>query len=48
VARWRKAVMDRPAVRRGVDLGKEWRRNAPPSDEERQILFNQTAASLRR
>ena len=46
VARWRKAVMERPAVRRGVDLGKEWRRSAPPSDEERQILFNQTARAV--
>ena len=46
VARWRKAVMDRPAVRRGVDLGKEWRRSAPPSDEERKILFNQTARAV--
>jgi GST-like protein len=39
-------MRDRPAVRRGVDLGKEWRRQAPPSDEERKILFNQTAQSL--
>jgi len=45
VARWRGAVRDRPAVQKGVDLGKEWRRRAPPSDEERQILFNQTARS---
>jgi GST-like protein len=41
VSHWRSAVRDRPAVRRGVDLGKEWRRSAPPSDEERKILFNQ-------
>jgi GST-like protein len=47
VARWRSAVRDRPAVRRGVDLGKDLRRSAPPSDEERQILFNQTAATGR-
>jgi GSH-dependent disulfide-bond oxidoreductase len=47
VARWRAAVRDRPAVKRGVDLGKELRRSAPPSDEERQILFNQTAGHLR-
>jgi GST-like protein len=46
VARWRAAVRDRPAVQRGVDLGKEWRRRSPPSDEERQILFNQTARAV--
>jgi GSH-dependent disulfide-bond oxidoreductase len=43
VARWRQAIKDRPAVQRGVDLGKEWRRRAPPTEEERRILFNQTA-----
>ena len=41
VTRWRKTIKDRPAVRRGVDLGKESRRSAPPTDEERRILFNQ-------
>lgn len=46
VARWRQAVKERPAVQKGVDLGKEWRRRAPPSDEERRILFGQTAKSL--
>ena len=46
VTRWRAAVRDRPAVQKGVDLGKEWRRRAPPSDEERQILFNQTARAV--
>ncbi len=43
VTRWRAAIKERPAVQRGVDLGKEWRRTAPPSDEERKIMFNQTA-----
>jgi len=47
VARWRATLRDRPAVQRGVDLGKELRRSAPPSDEERRILFNQTAQNLR-
>ena len=42
VARWRTAIKERPAVRRGVDLGKKLRRSAPPTDEERRILFNQT------
>ncbi len=45
VARWRQAVKERPAVRRGVDLGKDLRRTAPPSDAERKILFGQTAQS---
>jgi len=43
VTRWRKAIKERPAVQRGVDLGKEWRRTGPPSDDERKMLFNQTA-----
>ena len=43
VARWRDAIKQRPAVQRGVDLGKELRRGAPPTEEERKILFNQTA-----
>ncbi len=45
VARWRNTIKERPAVQRGVDLGKEFRREGPPSDEERRILFNQTADS---
>jgi GST-like protein len=46
VARWRDAVKLRPAVQRGVDLGKELRRSAPPSEEERRVLFNQRARPL--
>lgn len=47
LARWRQTVKERPAVQRGVDLGKELRRRAPPSEEERRVLFNQTAKSVR-
>ena len=47
VARWRQAVKQRPAVQRAVDLGKEFRRSAPPSADERKILFGQTAKSVR-
>jgi GSH-dependent disulfide-bond oxidoreductase len=43
VARWRAAIKERPAVRRGVDLAKEHRRSAPPTEEERRILFAQRA-----
>ncbi len=45
VVRWRAAVKERPAVQKGVDLGKDLRRSAPPSDEERKNLFNQTAST---
>ncbi len=40
---WRQSVKARPAVQRGVDLGKEHRRAAPPSEAERKILFGQNA-----
>jgi len=46
VARWRETIKQRPAVQRGVDLGKELRRSAPPTDDERRVLFNQTARNL--
>ena len=46
LARWREAIKQRPAVQRGIDLGKELRRRAPPGEEERKILFNQTASSV--
>nr|WP_245501242.1 hypothetical protein [Lichenibacterium minor] len=38
-------VRDRSAVQRSVDLAKELRRSAPPTEEERRILFNQSARS---
>lgn len=47
VGRWRKAIKERPAVQRAVDLGKEFRRSAPPSDEERKILFSQSAETIK-
>ncbi len=45
VSRWRSAIKERPAVQKGVDLGKDLRRTAPPSDEERKLLYQQTAQS---
>jgi len=48
VARWRETIKQRPAVQRGVDLGKELRRSAPPSEAERRVLFNQTARDVLR
>ncbi len=46
VAAWRNTIKQRPAVQRGVDLGKEFRRTAPPDEAERKLLFSQTAQSV--
>ena len=48
VARWRETVKQRPAVQAGVDLGKDLRRSAPPTEDERRVLFNQTARGVLR
>ncbi len=46
VQRWYDALFERPAVRRGLDLGKQLR--APALTEEaRKALFGQTAQSVR-
>ncbi len=46
VSRWRNTVKERPAVQRGVDLGKDLRNKGPRTEESRKILFNQTARSV--
>lgn len=38
---WRGRIKERPAVQRAVNLGKEHRRSAPPTDAERKLLFQQ-------
>jgi len=45
VTRWNAAIKTRDSARRGVDVGKENRRQKPPGEKERKILFNQTATS---
>jgi len=40
------AISGLATVQAGVDLGKELRRSAPPTDDERRILFNQDPASV--
>ena len=45
VSAWRNRIKNRAAVKRGVDLGKDLRRSAPPTEEERKILFNQKSVS---
>jgi GSH-dependent disulfide-bond oxidoreductase len=46
VKAWHDAVRQRPAVRRGIDLGKELRAGKL-DDEAREALFGQTAQTLR-
>jgi GST-like protein len=48
VARWRETIKERPAVQAAVDLGKDLRRSAPPGEDERRVLFNQTARDVLR
>ncbi len=45
VTKWRRVIKERPAVQRAVDLGKDMRRKGEHTDEERKILFGQTARS---
>jgi len=45
--RWFDAIKVRPAVRRGMDLGDDWRDSSALSDEAaRKVLFGQTADSI--
>jgi GST-like protein len=45
VRRWHDTLKARPACQKAVALGEELRRQGPPSEEERRVLFNQTARS---
>lgn len=44
--RWFDNLKVRPALRRGMDLGKDWKRTKLTDEESRSILFGQTAASV--
>ena len=46
VQRWYNALFERPATKRGLDLGKELRA-ASMTDEARKALFGQTAQSVK-
>ena len=46
VKAWYEGLRERPAVRRGIDAGKELRANGL-DDEARKALFGQTAQTLR-
>jgi len=44
--RWFDVLKQRPAVRQGVDLGKDWKRNEKQSDAARSIMFDQNAETV--
>jgi GST-like protein len=47
VRRWFDTIKARPAVQRGMNVGKELRRPAGPmSDEQRALMFGQTGKSI--
>lgn len=44
--RWFDSLKERPAVRRGVDLGKDWQRTREPDDKARSIMFGQNSETV--
>lgn len=44
--RWFDALKVRPAVQRGIDLGKGWRRDEARNEKARAMLFNQDSATV--
>ena len=44
--RWFDALKARPAVRRGIDLGKDWRRDEASNPKARSIMFGQNADTV--
>ncbi len=46
VRRWFDALKVRPAVQRGVDLGKDWPRDEARDEEARAMLFDQNSATV--
>ena len=47
VRRWFDTLKERPAVQRGVNLGKGWRRDEARNEKARELLFNQNAETVR-
>ncbi len=46
ISAWRNRIKQRPAVQRAVELGRDMRRQNPPTDAERKLLYEQTAAGV--
>lgn len=45
--RWFDKLKERPAVQRGVNLGKAWRRDEATNEKARALMFNQNAETVR-
>lgn len=43
--RWFDAIKERPAVQRGVELGKDWHKPGEMDDKAKKLLFGQTSKS---
>jgi GST-like protein len=46
VRRWFDAMKHRPAVRKGTDLGSDWKRNESQDDKARALMFGQNAQTV--
>ncbi|MEO1247824.1 MAG: glutathione S-transferase N-terminal domain-containing protein [Pseudomonadota bacterium] len=46
--RWYDHMKERPAVRRGVDLGSDWKRTEATDDDAKALLFGQNAETVRK
>jgi len=44
--KWFDAIKVRPAVQRGVDLGKDWRRDESKNEKARAVMFGQNADTV--
>lgn len=44
--RWFDAIKSRPAVQRGVDIGKDWRRDEAGNEKARSVMFGQDSATV--
>ena len=47
VKRWYDELKQRPALRRGVDVGKDWRPKQAPDESMKAVLFNQNSDRYR-
>ncbi len=46
--RWYDALKQRPAVRRGIDLGRDWKRTEATDADAKSLLFEQNRDTVRR